>query len=193
MTSWVNGAKGGTLRAVGDHAPSSKGRDKAIQREIFSLVLARCADLRNKVISVHSRRAAGDVVSIIGPKFPGVVILHWFTGSRKALEQGIENGYFFSVNPAMTTSVVGRKIINGIPPERVLTESDGPFVSIKGRAVRPADLRKVIIHLAMQWECSELDAMKQVDSNFQQATRDGKRYGGHKPWSDKDTIVYPQL
>jgi TatD DNase family protein len=36
------------------------------QREVFSQILARCAEHRDKVLTVHSRRSASDVIAATG-------------------------------------------------------------------------------------------------------------------------------
>jgi TatD DNase family protein len=49
--------------------------------------------------------ADSKVVSIIGSKFNGKVILHWYSGIKQIQMQAIENGYYFSVNYKMLTHI----------------------------------------------------------------------------------------
>ena len=35
----------------------------------------------------------------------------------------------------------GRNIIQAIPHDRILTETDGPFIKIAGREIKPADVK----------------------------------------------------
>ncbi|MDR0605219.1 MAG: TatD family hydrolase, partial [Bacteroidales bacterium] len=90
------------------------------QISFFEELINRCHSLRNKILSVHSRMAASEVVSIIGSKFNGKVILHWYSGTKRVQMQAIENGYYFSVNYTMLNSESGRKIISNIPNDRIL-------------------------------------------------------------------------
>jgi Tat protein secretion system quality control protein TatD with DNase activity len=48
----------------------------------------------------------------------------------------MKRGHFFSINPAMTWSKKGRTIIEQIPRDRALTESDGPFIDVESRQRR---------------------------------------------------------
>ena len=42
----------------------------------------------------------------------------------------------------------GRRLVAGLPIERLLTETDGPFVQLGARPIRPTDLEGVISELA---------------------------------------------
>src|SRR5207245_3283641 len=96
-----------------------------------------------------SRRAADDVIDAIGTRFPAHVILHWFTGSLSTLERGVANGCYFSANIAMASSASGKRIVAAIPEDRILTESDGPFISSANRVgMRPTDLAATMKLLA---------------------------------------------
>jgi TatD DNase family protein len=63
------------------------GAQRRAQREVLSQILDWCAEYHDKVLTLHSRKAASDVIKAIGPKYPGRIILHWFTGTTKELEQ----------------------------------------------------------------------------------------------------------
>lgn len=76
---------------------------------------------------MHSRRAEKEVIDIIGADFNGKVILHWYSGNMSELNRAIRNNYYFSINGDMLTSKKGRDIVNKIPLDRILIESDAPF------------------------------------------------------------------
>jgi TatD DNase family protein len=100
-------------------------RDRDLQKKAFATILERCADYGDKFITVHSRRAAGEVVDMVGNDYPGTVVLHWFSGSSKVLERALEYGLLLSVNPAMLASEKGRQLVAKMPLDRLLTETDG--------------------------------------------------------------------
>lgn len=131
--------------------------EKHQQRKIFGQILENCAMYSNKVLSVHSRGTASDVISAVGNNYPGKVILHWFSGSMKELEKAVEFGYYFSINSAMASSVKGKKIILGIPNCKMLTETDGPFITNKNVPVLPSNISETISIVA---------ALKQVDKEL---------------------------
>ena len=45
--------------------------DYFLQKMIFQKILSICAESKNKILTVHSRRASSDVISMIGENFPG--------------------------------------------------------------------------------------------------------------------------
>src|SRR5690606_21775950 len=122
--------------------------NRATQRQVFQKILLRCAELKHKILTIHSRRAAKDVIEIIGDNFPCTIILHWFSGSKKALEKGLSFGFYFSVNSAMLQSANGLDIVRSIPSNRLLTESDGPFVTTAKRAASPLDMETIVGQIA---------------------------------------------
>lgn len=144
---------------------------RARQRTVFGRILERCAESRNKIITVHSRRAAADVVSAIGERFPGRVILHWFTGSVRELERASRADLFFSVNHAMLNSHKGRTLIAAMPRNRVLIESDGPFVQIDGSPASPRNAPATLQALAAAWGLDPEGARAKVLENYAEVTR----------------------
>lgn len=115
-----------------------------LQRKIFSKIVELCRLNKGKILTVHSRRAEKDVIEIIGSDFPGRVILHWYSGSLRELNQAVKSGFFFSVNSAMCKSNAGRKIIENIPLDRLLTESDGPFVKDQLIPCSPMSISQIV-------------------------------------------------
>jgi TatD DNase family protein len=122
-----------------------------LQKEIFSHILQKCAESGEKVLSVHSVRAATPVLDLVEARLPpkhGQVVLHWFTGSKAEARRAAELGCYFSINAAMMTNPKGRDLVATLPLERLLTETDGPFMQIEGRPARPADVGTTIGALA---------------------------------------------
>ena len=60
--------------------------DFSMQKQIFERIIFACAEKENKILTIHSRKAEKEVISIIGDNFPGKVILHWYSGSLRELE-----------------------------------------------------------------------------------------------------------
>lgn len=98
-----------------------------IQKQIFEKIVKECNLSGNKILTIHSRKAEKEVLQILGKKFNGKIILHWFSGSMGELTDGIDRGYFFSVNLEMITKKYGRQLIQKIPMNKLLIESDAPF------------------------------------------------------------------
>lgn len=82
---------------------------------------------KRKIISVHSRGAEIETLSLLRKHNIRNVIFHWYSGSPELVPAILNCGYYFSINEAMTRSASGRRIIECVPSDRILTESDAPY------------------------------------------------------------------
>jgi TatD DNase family protein len=138
---------------------------RAIQEEALDVILAT-KGVTEKVMSVHSRSASKATVARLRNAKATRVILHWFSGSMADLDAGLDAGFYLSVNPAMTGSEKGRKIIERLPRDRALVESDGPYARVAGRQLEPPDVSIAIAHLGKVWDSSQADVAHQLSLNL---------------------------
>lgn len=138
-----------------------------LQTTIFEGVLQECEAQNGKIISIHSRGAESNVLSLLS-KYPdcGTPILHWFSGRIKELEFAITLGCWFSVNPIMCNTKKGISLISRIPKDKLLPESDGPFTTIRNRTVYPWEAINVVNTLMEVWQCSHDDVIIQLKINL---------------------------
>lgn len=144
--------------------------ERATQRRVFATMIAQCDAAGGKIVTVHSRGAADDVVDAFGAEFRGTYILHWYSGGVRALRRAVANGAYISVNPAMMRSDRGRVLVAEVPRNRVTTETDGPFVSVGTAsapiAATPQDVRDVVDELGKLWNVAPDEARDIVYRNF---------------------------
>jgi TatD DNase family protein len=104
---------------------------KEKQIDIFDNIIRWCSKKGGKIISIHSVRSDKAVLDIL-EKYrctkQNKCILHWFSGSLTQLQRAVEIGCFFSVNSAMIKSANGRRLICGLPHEKIVVETDAPFI-----------------------------------------------------------------
>jgi TatD DNase family protein len=147
---------------------------KDLQISFFENLIEKCSNIGDKILSVHSRMAASEVVSIIGNKFNGKVILHWYSGTKQAQMQAINNGFFFSVNYAMLSSDSGKKIVANIPNDRLLIETDSPFIKIANQIFNPLNIRKIVEGIAKIKEENGENMQNILWNNFLNLTSNDK-------------------
>ncbi|MDQ8193630.1 TatD family hydrolase [Coraliomargarita sp. SDUM461004] len=139
------------------------------QREIFTRILQSCAQVGDKVLSIHSTRATKHVLNALECNLNGtnvVPVLHWFTGSLSEMKRGVELGCYFSINGEMLSRERHVKMIREIPIGRILTETDGPFVATAGDVpVRPYQVASTIERLADIVGLSENELRTQIFRN----------------------------
>ena len=148
-----------------DYVTPSQG-ERALQREVLSRIIELSDAHGGQVLTVHSRRAAEDVVDAFGARFRGTWILHWYSGSAKALRRALSYGAFVSVNPAMVRSESALRWLRDVPRERLLTETDGPFVSVEEIAAEPPAVVHALEGLARLFETEVEDMQRLVFANF---------------------------
>jgi TatD DNase family protein len=134
---------------------------KRLQVSFFEDLIEKCNNIGNKILSVHSRMAATEVVSIIGDKFSGKVILHWYSGSKQVQNQASNNGYYFSVNYAMLSCDSGKKIVNNIPVNKILIETDSPFTKFDAQIFKPSNIENIVVQIA-KIKGESNDSMKKI-------------------------------
>lgn len=129
---------------------SSQGRPSfRAQVKVFEHLLSQ-PRLRQKVLTVHSRGAESETIELLATAGP-TAILHWYSGPLKHLDAALSVGLWFSVNPAMLRSKNGQRIVAALPPDRVVTETDGPYTKVGGRPAEPRDVPTVVAGLARLW------------------------------------------
>ena len=124
----------------------------ASQLTVFDHILAACSAAGGRILSIHSRRAAGAVLdrrsAVPGA---GTAVLHWFSGTPRELGRAVELGCWFSVGPAMLNGEKGRGLVASMPRDRLLTETDGPFAQVDGQSACPWDAGLAADALADLW------------------------------------------
>lgn len=146
---------------VGLDGSSRLADTRTSQADVFAHILRSCADVGGRILSVHSRRAVQPVLDALqaNPR-AGIPVLHWFTGSARQARIAIDQGCWFSIGTPMLKTAKGRELIAGLPRDRVLTETDGPFATRDGRPLIPRDVADTMGLLAELWgiELSEAEA-----------------------------------
>lgn len=120
-----------------DHSP----RDR--QRAAFAAQLGLAGELRRPVV-VHTREAEADTrVMVEDAGRSGVVgVLHCYTGSAELAEAALAVGWYVSFSGIVTFKRwTDDAVIRAVPDDRLLVESDSPYlapVPHRGRRNEPA-------------------------------------------------------
>lgn len=113
---------------------------KSQQLLFFEKIVEVCAS-KNKLMTIHSRGAEVETLTILKKYAPKKAIIHWYTGNIDCLMQLLEIGCYFSVNSNMVAGKSRDKYLL-IPKDRLLIESDGPYTKISGNKFEPCMLRQ---------------------------------------------------
>jgi TatD DNase family protein len=144
-----------------DYAP----RDR--QLDLFARELGLARDL-GKAVVVHSRDADEETAAAL-EGFDGTVILHCFS-SPGLLRVALERGYYlsFAGNVTYPTAEELREAARRVPAERLLAETDSPYLSPQPRRGRPNEPANVVHTVAVLAEARGEDPVAlaaQLDAN----------------------------
>ncbi len=130
-----------------DHSPRPRQRE-AFRRHIQ---LARRV---GKPVVVHVREAHADCAAILGEEPAGPGVIHCFTGNWDEARRYLDLGLFLSISGVVTfqNATQLREAVPKIPLDRLLVETDSPFlapVPHRGRRNEPAYVREVAAKVAL--------------------------------------------
>jgi TatD DNase family protein len=123
---------------------------------------------------IHAREADDDVANILEEEtaqgaFP--FVLHCFTGGEDLARRGVGLGGFISFSGVLTfkKSDALRAIAREVPLDRLLVETDAPYLSpepLRGRVNEPANVVHTAAHLAAVRGLSEAELAAATTANF---------------------------
>lgn len=124
-----------------DRAPRSA------QRELFRAQLELAAGMAKPVV-IHTREADDDIPAAL-ESFTGTIVLHCFS-SPALLPWALEHDCFISFAGNVTYPSAGelRDAARLVPPERLLVESDCPFLAPQPQRGRPNEPAFIVHTLA---------------------------------------------
>jgi len=145
-------------------------RDRAprdAQLRLFERHLELAHELEKPVV-VHTR-AADDETAAALEGFPGTVIMHCFS-SPGLLETAVERGYYvsFAGNVTFPNASDLRLAATQVPADRLLVETDSPYLApqpVRGRPNEPANVVHTLAGLARTRDVDASELERQIDAN----------------------------
>ena len=148
-----------------DYAPHDR------QRALFEDELALAAELGKPVV-VHCRAAEEHIADALAG-FPGTVVLHCFS-SPSLLDVALDRNYYvsFAGNVTYPKAYDLRGCARAVPVDRILVETDSPYLAPQARRGRPNEPANVVYTLAVLAEerGEELEELgDRIDANARAA------------------------
>ena len=113
-----------------------------IQRALFEDVISLANDTRIPLV-IHSREAFADTMACLGSARVGVV-LHCFEGGEREVREARERGYYVGLAGNVTyKNSETAEVLRLMDPERILVETDAPYLSpqpVRGRKNAPRNV-----------------------------------------------------
>lgn len=122
----------------------------SVQKEVFK-GHARLAKKLAKPLIVHDREAHSDALELLAGEIGGEVpvIMHCFSGDRTVLDECVRRGYYISFAGPVTFKKAdrAREMASLVPADRLLCETDSPFLSPEPYRGKP-NVPARVVHVA---------------------------------------------
>jgi TatD DNase family protein len=177
------GAVSCTRRAAADVAAVAFGEmgldyhydfaPRETQQAVFAGQVALAVELGKPVV-IHTREAADDTLAILRDAGKGEVrgVMHCFTGSRDEARLALDLGFWISFSGILTfpRATDLRDVAAFVPPDRLLVETDAPYlapVPHRGARNEPAWVVETLACLAGLHGRTREEMAGQVAANFE--------------------------
>jgi len=124
------------------------------QRMAFADQIALAASVGRPVV-VHTRDAEADTRLLLqdAARLGVIGVLHCFTGTRELAEAALDIGWYVSFSGIITFAKwSGDDVVRAVPEDRLLVETDAPYlapVPMRGRRNEPRFIPHVLARLAI--------------------------------------------
>ncbi|WBF10666.1 TatD family hydrolase [Methanothermobacter marburgensis] len=128
------------------HTSDAEGRRR--QEEAFR-IFAKLAEEHDMPLVVHARDAEERALEIVLEHSIPEVVFHCYGGSLSTAEKIIDAGYHISISTLVTFSDHHMKLVEDLPLESMLTETDSPYLSpFRGKRNEPAFVAEAVKKIA---------------------------------------------
>jgi TatD DNase family protein len=163
-----------SVRAVGeigldyhyDYSP------REVQHAVFRAQIRAALELDRPVV-IHTREADEDTIAILREEGGGSLrgVLHCFTGTAALRDAGLALGFYISLAGILTFPKAAdlRETARAVPLDRLLTETDSPFlapVPYRGKRNEPAHVTRVVATLADMHQMPAGELAQRTAANF---------------------------
>jgi TatD DNase family protein len=139
------------------------------QRPLFAKLLELAKDL-NLPLVIHTRKAQNDTLDILKRYLPLQAVVHCFSGDEDFLKQCLGLGFFvsFTCNITYKKAENLRELVKAVPLERLLLETDAPFLppqEWRGKRNEPRHVKELARAIAQLKQTSFEDIAEVTTAN----------------------------
>lgn len=121
-----------------------------------------------RIVSLHNYAATDAVLNELERVDTPGRVLHWWLGDASLTRRAVELGSFFSLPPSAARRA---ELLDAIPLDRVLTETDHPFGDRRSPEARPGNVDAIERALAAHHHIELLELRRTVWRNFDRLIR----------------------
>lgn len=140
------------------------------QKEILELQMAMAFDVNMPVI-IHDREAHGDCLEF-AKRYEGIKgVFHCFSGSAEMARELLKRGWYLGFDGPVTYKNARKtlEVLEICPPERILIETDSPYMSPVPMRGKRNDSRNLVYVIEKIAEIKGLTSEKTADITYENA------------------------
>lgn len=138
----------------------------ARQEEVFRQLVTLALDA-DKPIIIHTRKREQRALEILDALGARRVNWHCFGGKVKLARAIADRGHWLSIPANVRNSESFTRMIETLPREKVLLETDCPYLApTRGARNEPAHVAVTLVFAAERWGCSEDEVRHRLEDNF---------------------------
>jgi TatD DNase family protein len=124
---------------------------RARQIDVFQTQLALAAELERPVV-IHCREAVDDTLAVLREQPEVPAVFHCFTGTADEANRVLEAGYMLGFTGVVTfrKSDELREAVRRTPPDRLLVETDAPYLSPEPFRRQKVNEPALVVHTAAE-------------------------------------------
>ena len=112
------------------------------QLRVFRLFSRLAAEI-DGYVTVHSPGAWREALQVLVEENVRKAMFHWYTGPITLIDEITAFGYYISINPAVKIQAKHVRVVESVPLEWIVLESDGPY-NYKGLRLSPLMIPETI-------------------------------------------------
>ena len=141
----------------------------SVQDKKFVMFFEKCIELSKELklpLVLHTRKAEQECFDIIKRHGVEKAVFHCYSGNLTLAKQIIGSGFYISLATNILGSKNTKKIAKSFPLDRMLTETDSPYLSpVPGKKNEPANVKMVVGEIARLRGVSFEEVAKQTTEN----------------------------
>ncbi|MBI2097113.1 MAG: TatD family hydrolase [Candidatus Sungbacteria bacterium] len=144
---------------------------KLEQKEIFRAQIEIAKDFKKPLI-IHCRDAFSDLIEILSPVthslLPSPGVIHFFSGTLEDAKALMNLGFYLGFGGVVTFAKAYEKIVREIPLERIVLETDAPYVApvpYRGKRNEPLYIEATAAKIAEWKEADIAEVKRQTTQN----------------------------
>lgn len=137
------------------------------QREVFYFILEESIK-RNKVINLHTKGAESEIYNALKKYNHKKAIIHWYSGDLETLDKFINLGCYFTISVDLGYSDIANKVLDRIPIEKILVETDGPDALewVNGEYAYPSFIKDLVKKVSYYKNLSVTELNNIIKDNY---------------------------